>query len=310
MRKFLKYVSIYSLSLILLIIGMEYMLRRIPNPLSFKKELIESHTQDTKNLIIGSSVVNCGINPVYLADSTYNLAISGEWFRFNQLLLEKYIQQMPHLKNIFWGICFHSLWSDDSESTDESSIINHKIYMGISRTEDKFHNVELLYLGSLSLRKWSKYYIQRKSTVHCDSLGVDHSYDANLKEKNWREDIPYLVRNQHRPMLADTDGSLYRANIQRMHQMAQLCLSKGITLYLVMPPVHPTYFKLMDKKQLTLIRKAVQEVTLQWKNVHSLDYFGDTRFNDDDFYDGNHLSSDIGAIKFTKLLKEDVSTDL
>lgn len=106
MRKFLKYVSIYSLSLILLIIGMEYMLRRIPNPLSFKKELIESHTQDTKNLIIGSSVVNCGINPVYLADSTYNLAISGEWFRFNQLLLEKYIQQMPHLKNIFGAFVF------------------------------------------------------------------------------------------------------------------------------------------------------------------------------------------------------------
>ena len=95
MKNFLKYVGVFSASLILLIIGVEYMLRQVPNALAFKKELIEKHTQDTKNLIIGSSVVNCGINPAYLADSTYNLAISGEWFRFNQILLEKYIPLIP-----------------------------------------------------------------------------------------------------------------------------------------------------------------------------------------------------------------------
>ena len=286
------------------------MLRQVPNALAFKKELIEKHTQDTKNLIIGSSVVNCGINPAYLADSTYNLAISGEWFRFNQILLEKYIQQMPQLKNVFWGICFHSLWSDDNEKTDISSIVNHQIYMGISRNHNKLHNIELLSLGSLCMRKWSKYYIQRRPTMRCDSLGVDHSYDSKFKDNNWLEDIPDLVADQHKPMLADTNGDLYRENISRMHQIAQVCKSKGITLYLVMPPVHPTYFQLMNQEQLTLIHNAITEVTNKWENVHSLEYFGDTRFNDEDFYDGNHLSSDIGAIKFTKILKGDILTDL
>ncbi|WP_418944381.1 hypothetical protein [Phocaeicola plebeius] len=107
MKNFLKYVGVFSASLILLIIGVEYMLRQVPNALAFKKELIEKHTQDTKNLIIGSSVVNCGINPAYLADSTYNLAISGEWFRFNQILLEKYIQQKLPINGkmyIVWNI--------------------------------------------------------------------------------------------------------------------------------------------------------------------------------------------------------------
>lgn len=77
-----------------------------------------------------------------------------------------------------------------------------------------------------------------------------------------------------------------------------------------MPPVHPTYFQLMNQEQLTLIHNAITEVTNKWENVHSLEYFGDTRFNDEDFYDGNHLSSDIGAIKFTKILKGDILTDL
>lgn len=103
---------------------------------------------------------------------------------------------------------------------------------------------------------------------------------------------------------------LYRENINRMHQIAQVCKSRGITLYLVMPPVHPTYYQLMNQKQLVLIHNAITEVTNKWGNVHSLEYFGDTRFNDEDFYDGNHLSSDIGAIKFTKILKDDILTDL
>ena len=178
--------------------------------------------------------------------------------------------------------------------------------MDIAREGDRFHNTELLYLGSLSLRKWSKYYIQGKSTMPCDSLGVDHSYDYIRKEADWLEEIPRLVRSQHKPMLADKEGELYRANIQRMHEVAELCHNRGIRLYLVMPPVHPEYYKLADKEQLELIRKAVAEVASCWDNVSYHDYFGDTRFTDDDFYDGNHLSSDIGAEKFTKILKEDL----
>lgn len=306
MKKFLIYVGIFSLSLILLAGGIEYMLRQVPNPLAYKRSLLENHAKEIKTLIIGSSVVNCSVNPVYLSDSTYNLVISGEWFRFNQALFERYVDDLPSLKNVIWGICVHSLWSDDSEEVDESSIINHKIYMNIAREGDWFHNTELLNLGSLSLRKWSKYYIRGKSTMPCDSLGVDHSYDCANKEADWLEEIPRLVRGQHKPMLADTNGELYRANIQRMHEVAKLCHDRGIRLYLVLPPVHPTYYKLADKKQLELIYKAVEEVAARWDNVSYHDYLGDTRFTDDDFYDGNHLSSDRGAEKFTKLLKEDL----
>lgn len=306
MKKFLIHVGIFSLSLILLAGGIEYMLRQVPNPLAFKRSLLENNAQKTKTLVIGSSVVNCSVNPAFLSDSTYNLAISGEWFRFNQALLEKYIDELPQLKHVIWGICLHSLWSDDSKEVDESSLINHKIYMGIAREDDCLHNVELPYLGSLALRKWSKYYIQGRSTMPCDSLGVDHSYDHTKKEKDWLEEIPRLVRNQHKPMLADKNGELYRTNICRMHDVAKLCHERGIRLYLVMPPVHPDYYRLADKKQLELTLKAASEIASQWNNVSCYNYFNDYRFTDDDFYDGNHLNSTMGAEKFTKILKEDL----
>lgn len=64
MKKFLSYVGIFSLSLILLAGGIEYMLRQVPNPLAYKRCLLEKNTLNLKTLIIGSSVVNCSINPV------------------------------------------------------------------------------------------------------------------------------------------------------------------------------------------------------------------------------------------------------
>ena len=139
-KKFLIYVGIFSLSLIFAG-GKEYMLRQVPNPLVNKRSLLENHAKEIKTLIIGSSVVNCSVNPVYLSDSTYNLAISGEWFRFNQALFERYVDDLPSLKNVIWGICVHSLWSDDSEEVDESSIINRKIYMTLLVKEIGFSRI-------------------------------------------------------------------------------------------------------------------------------------------------------------------------
>lgn len=307
MKRFLTYVGIFSLSLILLAAVMEYMLRQVPNPISFKRALLEKHEADIQTLIIGSSVVNCGINPAYLSGHAYNLAISGEWLRFNQALFENYVDSLPQLKHLVWGLCFHALWMDDDADVDESSLINHKIYLGIAREGDWFHNLELPYLGALSMRKWSKYYIRRKSTVVCDSLGLDHSYDLVHKPHDWLEEIPGMVRGHNKTMLADKDSILYRDNLQRLHEVARLCHERGIKLHLVLPPVYPEYARLADRGQLDMIRTAAEDVVRQWNNVSWHDYFTDSRFTDDDFYDGNHLSSDKGAVKFTKMLKQDLS---
>ena len=79
MKKFLTYICLFSSLLLVLGIGFEVMLRRIPNSYKFKQEIIEKNSDKVKNLIIGSSVTNCSINPAYLADSTYNISLSGQW---------------------------------------------------------------------------------------------------------------------------------------------------------------------------------------------------------------------------------------
>lgn len=303
MKKFLIYIGVFSLSLILLAGGIEYMLRQVPNSFSYKKLLLEKKRNEIKTLILGNSVVNYGINPTFLCDSTYNFALSGQWFHFNQLMLERYINKMPNLKNIIWGIASYSLWMDDIDDVD---IVYHNIYMDIRANDNLLPMSELIQLRGYALRKWSKYYLANGVTMYCDSLGFDNSYLPEKRSKHWLEDIPALVKHQCSWKDKDKYGELYRANIRRMHEVAKLCHERGIHLYLVMPPIHPDYYRLADKKQLELTLKAASEIASQWNNVSCYNYFNDYRFTDDDFYDGNHLNSTVGATKFSKILKNDL----
>lgn len=314
MKKFLKYIFLFALPLVALCFGMEYMLRQIPNPYSFKRYLLEKKGAEIKNMIIGSSVVDYGIDPACLPDSTYNLALSGQWIRYNKAQLEKYINCLPNLKCVIWGISTQALWNDEYEEgifyqdrVEDDQIACYNIYMDIRFDHNCLHASEFLSSSSTIWRKkWSKYYLQREKTMSCDSLGLDHSFDLSEKEEDeWLADIPKSAR-MHTVLHSEKSERVYRQNIQYMHEVAKLCYDKGVKLYIVVPPVYKIYYELIDNRQMQQMYAAIREVADKWENVSWHSYFKDIRFVEDDFYDANHLTSDIGAVKFAKILRKDL----
>lgn len=304
MKKFLTYICLFSSLLLVLGIGFEVMLRHIPNSYKFKQEIIEKNSDKVKNLIIGSSVTNCSINPAYLADSTYNISLSGQWLRYNRILLERYIGQLPHLQNVIWGISYQTLWIDDCISQDKISIANHKIYMGIETDKDPLYNIELIATGSISFRKWSKYYLLHKNHgMRFFGLRPRIRFD---REKPCLAARHSRLIKGHSASQEPTAEQTFRDNIRRLNDVAGLCRSKGINLYLVIPPVHKLYYELTYPAQVAQMHTALEEIAAKWDNVRLYSYFNDNRFGDDDFHSGNHLSADIGAIKFTQILQHDI----
>lgn len=307
MKKFLKHIGIFTILLIIPCIGFEIMLRHIPNSFRFKRELIETEGHRMKNIIIGSSVTNCSIIPSSLGDSTYNLSISGEWIPYNHKLLELYADYMPNVKNIIWGIAYQTLWLEDRYEQDKVSITHHCIYMDISASQNIFHRFELMN-GSIALRKWSKYYLNHQRTMWCDSLGTDHSYDLSERSADWKNDIAHKAKGHTIPLHPETE-KIFENNLKHIDAVADMCRQKGIRLYFVIPPVHKDYYAQMDELHVNNIRTTLKKVTSKWSHTAVLDYLDDTRFEDDDFYDGSHLSSDKGAIKFSKILKDTLQLD-
>lgn len=289
---------------------MEIMLRQIPNPHSFKRGLIESNGNGVKNLIIGSSVSNYGINPACLADSTLNISLPAQWIRYNKAVLEKYIDQLPHLKNVIWGFCYHSLWVDDREEIDKGDVVYHHIYWDISHEPRFLYNSELLSTGPIACKKWMKYYIERKSTMMCDSLGLDNGFMLDGRSANWKEHLKRKVK-EHTVRDTKETRKLYRENLFRMHQVAQLCEARGVALHLVVCPLYKDYYERTDIRQVSKLREALEEVVGNSRGqVYVYDYLYDERFVENDFFDGNHLTSDGGSKKLSKILLHDMQQNL
>ena len=95
-------------------------------------------------------------------------------------------------------------------------------------------------------------------------------------------------------------------NYNRFKEMAEFCKSHDIQMILITTPCWHSYYDNLNKEQL----KKMYELTNRFKNEFDIPYFDyleDPRFEADDFFDSNHLS-DIGAIKFTKILDKDIDS--
>ncbi len=91
-----------------------------------------------------------------------------------------------------------------------------------------------------------------------------------------------------------------------MKHIAEFCKSHNIQLVLITTPCWSSYYDNLDKKQLD----RMYELTHKFQQEYQLPYFDylkDSRFDADDFYDSNHLS-DVGAVKFSKILNADISS--
>jgi hypothetical protein len=267
---------------------------------------MEEKGESMKHIVIGSSVALDGIHPACLPDSAYNLAFSAQWPRYNKAQLEKYIDCLPNLKSVIWGIAYQALWEDEVEGDNRMKIAYYNIYMNIRFGYNLLYYSELLSAGKSSFMKWAKYYLMHKETMRCDTLGMDaYTEELSGKDKNWLDAIPAVV-SDHTKFKDKKADEIYRFNIQRMNDVAKLCHDRGVMLYIVITPLYKDYYKLTDKEQLQQMCTAIKDVADQWGNVRWYNYSNDDRFVEDDFFDGNHLTSDVGAKKFATILRKEI----
>lgn len=310
MKRFL--IRVFTISIIIVVIGIVYelSLRRIPNPYLFKDELMVRKSASVKTLIIGSSVAVYGLFPAYLGDNAYSLAMTGEWIKYNEASLMRFIDKMPHLKSIFWGVCYQALWMDDDYPDLYGPVgmakfkTEQRIYRGFTLgNHNPFYEVESIQDLPMSFRKWVRHYISHKPTVCCDSLGFD--YTNAKQEPMWKQQWKKAIEFNSFDVHSDVCRKVYQLNYERMLRVARLCKERGIRLYLVVPPTHSLYYTHVGTEQLNLMYDALHRLCQVCDNVSCHDYFKDNRFVDDDFHDINHLS-DVGAKKFTLILSHDI----
>ena len=86
-------------------------------------------------------------------------------------------------------------------------------------------------------------------------------------------------------------------------------MNQGAKLVLIFTPLYKTYNNSTNPVVIREMESFVANLKQKNPNVEYYDYSTDERFIDEDFYDASHLT-DIGANKFSKIVKEEVLSSL
>lgn len=243
-----------------------------------KKKYVLENKKNIKNLVLGSSHGNRGLNPLYINMPTVNMATTSQDL-YQTLELCKYgLKKQKHLENI---ILFYAPFSAKFN-------IQHSSEKYRSAILEKAFNIKPLEKPdkkTLGFYKEIKNPIKQSYELHAD-------FNPLFGKIEEAENIIKQRAEKHSNFTDDMTEFLSKLNI--------LTKENNISLYIVIPPVTGVYKNYLLNKD-----KFIKEINdfCSKNNVRLVSFFDDPSFTAEDFYDCDHLNNN-GATKLSLKINE------
>lgn len=310
MKKFIHNITIIGIILLLINIAIEFLLFLRPNTYSYKRMYIEKHINDISCLLLGNSHIDHALKPNILGNGVFNMAITGRNIVYDIEIAKRYVPQMKQLEILIMPLDYSRFYfgreKDNPNEMKKPSgrqgtykCMYYK-YMDI-RVDGFWYWSEILNSKLDYMKRFLKKDVDARG---CDSLGYVKQ-SLSKKNDNWK--------NRSLPMIIDTTIDANREKqkllFSRYCTLAELAMNQGAKLVLIFTPLYKTYNNSTNPVAIREMESFVANLKQRYPNVEFYDYSTDERFIDEDFYDASHLT-DIGANKFSKIVKEEVLSSL
>ncbi len=305
MRRFVITSTLFILPILVFVIGVEYILRQIPNDYSCKAQWLDEHAGEVECIVLGSSHAGFGIQPQCFPYPTFNVSHVSQSLNFDFFILNKYEKRMRTLRKIILPISYFTLLEsleEDVEAWRVKSYVLYYDYPAIDRLAYKYNEIHPLKVETLG--RLGNFLFLGKNTVTVDSLGWFTTYSSDRKSANWKN-TGYTAAKRHTKKHVH-DSMLHR-NIMYIDSLIQIANRHCADVYIVNTPTHAVYREHLSINQLNLMHQVCDSIVSVHSNVFRLDYFSDSTFDDDDFFDADHLN-DLGAERFSKILVMDIDS--
>lgn len=291
-------ISLLSIIIILLIIGSELALRKIPNDYTYKSDYLKENGSEIQTLILGSSHTFTGVNPKKFSSNTFNAAHSSQTLNLDYKILESNKQHLTNLKTIIIPISYFSFTSQ-LDDFNEDKIKYYNIYWDIDTGfNDLNKNYELFSEPiAVNYNKIKNYFLTKRNQITVDTNG----YVKIRYEPEWN-DITNSVKafkrhrfNMGNPKTQNTINKHY----QYLESIIKYGKKNNIQIVLLSTPTTELYKNYVIKThQYFNLKNNVKKLS-KYDNVIVIDYFLNNKdFTLKDFKDSDHLSA-IGADKLS-----------
>ena len=277
-------------------ISFELLLRDIPNDYSFKKNYLNTNSNNIEVLFLGNSHIYYGINPEYISRKSFNGAHISQSLNWDLAILEKYKDRWENLKYIIIPIDYFSMYSTLEGGIENWRVKNYIIYYDISSYGNYWDGFEIFNgkLPSNILRALS-YLFKWKSDITCNKLGFGTAY----KSKDSKDLIETgKTASKRHTIELEKNQPIFSKNIQTINSMIEFANSRDIKIIFITCPAYSSYRENLNPIQLDNSVNIVKQLSEQNTNSVYYNFLTDKTFIANDYYDADHLN-EIGAKKLT-----------
>jgi len=295
MSKFTRLLVLFLFPIFVVAIAFEMTLRNIPNDYAYKRAHLDAKSNDINVLFLGNSHIYFGIDPKYMSRKSFNEAHISQSLNYDLAILEKYRNNWKNLKYVVVPIDYFTMFSSLEHGVEKWREKNYKLYYDISMNSNLWNNFELTN-GKLqkNLIRTKRYLFDNKSDITCDSLGFGFKYNSK-HNKDLAETGEIAVK---RHTIKIEDSSIFFKNVQTVKSLIAFSKQKNIKIIFITAPAYKTYTSKVNPHQLNTTIRFIETLTHKNPNAYYHNFFYDTSFIAEDFFDADHLN-EIGAKKLT-----------
>ena len=281
----------------------EHFLRKIPNDYAYKNGWLSDNSKSVSILVMGSSHSYFGIDPVYFSGNAFNAAHVSQSIKYDHFIFSKFIDEMDSLEVLILPISYFSIGSYGLEKEEDWRVKYYSIYYGC-----KYHRFEPKYnfevSDGLQYKGVIKSIMGRINHRVCTDLGWGASYKLENRADNWKDSGDIAAKRHTQVKI---DSSIVAKNNALVKEMIMKCAQKNACVILLTTPTYQTYREALNQEQLNLMVECSEGFASGFDNVYYLNLLDDNRFQEDDFYDADHLN-EYGALKLTTILQQTIDS--
>lgn len=302
MKKFIKYTTIFSLPILILMVLFEVLLRNIPNEYSYKSHYLDGNSDKIQALFLGNSHIFYGINPELMSLNCFNASHVAQSLDLDYEILKKHENDWNNLKYIIVSVDYMSLLSSIQDGPAEWRLMNYKIYYDIN-IRNKFTDNFEIFNGKLAknTRRIFNYYIKHQGGININTLGwgtqLNSSKNKDLLKTGKIAAARHVAKNDIR----------FNKQISNLENIILFAKNKKIKLILISCPSYKTYSENLNKKELASTIDVIKALDDKYTNMKYYNLLNDKSFIAKDFFDADHLN-EIGTKKFTVKMDSIIKT--
>lgn len=304
MRNFLFKLILFLVLVSVSILAVELFVRyKIPNVYRFKNDWLRKNSSTVELLVLGNSHCYYGICPDYFPCKSYNAAIVSQTLQYDYFILQNY--NFRSLKDVIINVDISNVFDPPLSEGEGYRCAYYSIYMNYPASFfDLNSQWEVMSPGALQ-RKISNYHKKGSECLMCSPLGFGVDYvlenrsDLALSDENANNRLAGLITDRWREN--------FDKNVLLLLKISNYCIKRNIRLTVLSTPLHQrlrNHVPFVIKEE---ISKTLQEFS-QKGYFRYLDFSDDSSFNDDAFFDLDHLS-DKGAFQLTKKIVSEMDNN-